>query len=188
MLGAAQLDSGTYSEPVMHMLMYRKWISMKSKERRIWAQKANLNYSAMSQFVSSTGSILKSVNEQLKRVDGGKVFLTIDLLDVNLSITPQKLNMYRLILTWCSLRNIIRQDDRSNRKALNCFETFGTPKMTDEMMESLIPEYHEVCVSLESKEDQQREFLQIPWERSTKGENLVLNYFVFFIPFSSTLP
>ena len=145
---------------------------MKSKERRIWTEKANLNYSCMAQFVSSADSILKSVNDQMKRIDGKKLFLSSDLLDINLLMTPQKLNIYRLILTWSSLQNIIRQDDRENRKALNCFETFGTPKMTDEMMEFLIPEYHEVSVSLENKE----ELLQIPWERSTKGENLTLSH------------
>ena len=153
------------------MLMYKKWASMKSKERRIWTEKANLNYSSMAQFVSSADSILKSVNDQMKRIDGKKLFLSTDLLDINLLMTPQKLNIYRLILTWSSLQNIIRQDDRENRKALNCFETFGTPKMTDEMMEFLIPEYPEVSVSLENKE----ELLQIPWERSTKGENLALS-------------
>ena len=125
----------------------------------------------MAQFVSSADSILKSVNDQMKRIDGKKLFLSTDLLDINLVMTPQKLNMYRLILTWSSLQNIIRQDGRENKKALHCFETFGTPKMTDEMMEILIPQYHEVSVSLENKE----ELLQIPWERSTKGENLALS-------------
>jgi hypothetical protein len=39
-LGAVQLDGETYSEPIMYLKIYKKWISMNSKTQNSWAKRA----------------------------------------------------------------------------------------------------------------------------------------------------
>ena len=154
----------------MYLLMYKKWVSMNNKDRKIWTEKSSISHTAMARFVSSANNILKSVNDQLKRMDGRTTILSTDSLDINSVITAQKLNMFRLILTWNSVPNIIRQDDIHGQKiSLKSFETMGLSKMTDEKMEELIPNYCKVTVAAEKEGEQEDEFFEIPWERSTKG-------------------
>ena len=109
LIGTSQLDAGTYSEPVTYLHIYRKWKSLKSpKDRNVWASEAGIVPARMADFASTVDNLLKSVNTSLKRTGQKNTDLLKDSLSINCFVSPQKLNMYRLILTWASPGNIIK--------------------------------------------------------------------------------
>lgn len=121
-----RLDNETYSEPVLHLTAYKKWISLPVKLREKWAKSLGIRVENMTKFVANVGELIKKVNMFLGRKDGkyesdaeitkrggqSKHSLDVTALNISHDITPRELNHFRLILTWVSADNILRQADR----------------------------------------------------------------------------
>ena len=121
-VGAAELDGGVYSEPIMLLLMFIRWLKMDYAERNQWCSKHGLAHARMRQFVSSTSHLVDRVNTALQQQSfkqkkkGGKRedVVSLDLLpDANIS--DKHLNTYRLILAWSADGNLIRLNPQKKK-------------------------------------------------------------------------
>jgi hypothetical protein len=120
--GSVQLDDGNYSEPVLHLIAYKQWRTLTVPERQDWAKLSGLIFVCMMDFVLSVDDLFKRVNRYLGGEEGKKSsgdssqnidkekFLDDSSLNLSHIITERELNFFRLIITWASKDNIIRQE------------------------------------------------------------------------------
>jgi hypothetical protein len=153
-----RLDNETYSEPVLHLTAYKKWISLPVKLREKWAKSLGIRVENMTKFVANVGELIKKVNLFLGRKDGkyesdaeitkrggqSKHSLDVTALNISHDITPRELNHFRLILTWVSADNILRQADRPLDSSKEAEDTANTveikkPSLSVEAMRDLFP-------------------------------------------------
>lgn len=98
-----QIDSRAYSEPILHLNAYLKWKELLTvKLRGSWASKCGINVEKMNSFVSDVDYLLCKVDVLIPESD-------LHHTHRSSLITPEKLNIYRLILTWISADNIMYQ-------------------------------------------------------------------------------
>lgn len=119
-----QLDDGYYSEPVLHFIAYKEWKrkTLTVPERQKWAKLYGLHFVSMNDFVLSVDDLFNRVNGLLGGEEGKKsscdssrnidkkIFLDVSSLDLSHTITKEEINYFRLIITWASKNNIIRQE------------------------------------------------------------------------------
>lgn len=117
-----QLDDENYSEPVLHLIAYKKWKTLTVEERQEWAKSLGLHFVSMNDFVLSVDELFNRVNRCLGGEEGTKStgassqnidkekFFDRSSLKLSHIITEIELNYFRLIITWASKDNIIRQE------------------------------------------------------------------------------
>lgn len=161
-----RVDNETYSEPVLHLTAYKKWISLRAKLREKWAKSLGIRVENMTKFVANVDELIKKVNMFLGRKDGkyesdaeitkrggqSKHSLDVTALNISHDITPRELNHFRLILTWVSADNILRQADLP-KEAEDTANTVEIKKslLSVEAMRDLFP----ICEMLSIKDDNQ---------------------------------
>ena len=119
-----QLDGGNYSDPVLHLIAFKKWATLSKSEQSKWAFSLGIRIQSMIEFVNTVNLLLEKVNRLLGRAgrdydsyDRGenidrKRFMDMISLDLSHEITARELNYFRLMLTWVSTDNIIRQEKK----------------------------------------------------------------------------
>ena len=175
-----QCDGGSYSEPVMHLNIYKKWMSMTPAEQMVWGLQANVSHARVQAFVSSV-NILSLAVDKAKGAERGNLLLS-SALQVGTVITPQKLNIYKLMLTWMSYGNVIRQSTLveqppeatklpTHKQTLSGVKQ-GIP-ISDDLLDNLLPPYHELSMTKKTYRESMEPQI-IPWEKSTKGALITL--------------
>jgi hypothetical protein len=90
--------------------------------------------------VASADSLFKAVNDSLSRMLGPKGILNSSSLELGCIITSEKLNFFRLILTWTSEGNVIRQDSKvTTKKAFQSVEISCANEVSHDQLSSLFP-------------------------------------------------
>lgn len=162
-----RLDNETYSEPVSYLTAYKKWTSLPPKMAEKWAKSLGIRVENMKKFAASVDALTKKANSFLGRKDNGKYeseteiekkekekknnnLLDMTALNVSHDITARELNLFRLILTWVSADNILRQDDRlvEGEDTANTARING-PSLSIEAMQNLFP----LCEMLSIEDD-----------------------------------
>lgn len=153
--GSVQLDDGHYSEPVLHLIAYKKWQTLTVPDRQEWAKLLGLRFVCMRDFDLSVDDLFSRVNRFLGGDEGEKrscdssqnidkeKFLDGSSLKLSHIITELELNYFRLIITWASKDNIIRQEGNGKTDEKVTFK-MGEIPMTD--MKNLFPVYKKVSI------------------------------------------
>ena len=117
-----QLDDGNYSDPVLHLIAFKKWVTLSKSEKPKWAFSLGIRMQSMIEFVNTVNLLLEKVDRLLgcvgqngrrdydseENIDRER-FMDTKSLDLSHAITARELNYFRLMLTWVSADNIIRQ-------------------------------------------------------------------------------
>lgn len=124
-----QLDDGNYSDPVLHLIAFKKWATLSKSEQSKWAFSLGIRIQCMVEFVNTVNLLLEKVNRLLgcarqnsrrdydsydreDNIDSER-FMDTTSLDLSHAITARELNYFRLMITWVSTDNIIRQEKKS---------------------------------------------------------------------------
>lgn len=152
------------------------------KLREKWARSLGIRVENMTKFVANVNELIKKVNMFLGRKDGkyesdaeikkrgGQSKHSLDVIALNIShdITPRELNHFRLILTWVSADNVLRQADRPKEAedTANTVE-IKKPLLSVEAMRDLFP----TCEMLSIEDDNQWKIgsLEIPLNVHYRG-------------------
>ena len=173
------MDDKTYSDQVMHLNIYKKWKSLTFIwDRALWAKKVGLKINLLEGFVSIADNLLKSLNNAVRDISGKNDTLGLHSLDISTKITSAKLNMYRLILTWASAKNIIRQRESRGSEELHYVPAIGITSnepVDDDFMNKLTPNFS--GITLEYEKISSNVFLTIPWIRLTQRTFTILLIF-----------
>ena len=173
-----QLDDGNYSDPVLHLIAFKKWVTLSKSEQPKWAFSLGIRIQNMIEFVNTVNLLLKKVNRLLgcvgqngrrdydsqENIDKER-FIDTKSLDLSHTITARELNYFRLMITWVSTDNIIRQVKK--RKVDN------EVKLKKQMIsvgaiKKLFPVCRETSI-IDDKEWRHDEY-SIPFEISYEGE------------------
>ena len=193
------MDNETYSEPVSHLTAYKKWTSLPPKMGEKWAKSLGIRVENMKKFAASVDALTKKVNSFLGRKDNGKYgseteiekeekekknknLLNVTALNISHDITARELNLFRLILTWVSADNILRQDDRpvESGDTVNTAQ-INRPSLSVEAMQNLFP----VCemLSIEDGKHWKTGNFSIPLNVRYEGKTCYAVH-ISFVPFS----
>ena len=164
-IGSVRLDNETYSEPVLYLTALKKWTSLPPNLREKWAKSLGIRVENMKKLATSVDELSKKVNMFLGRKDGKYEseseiqkngnqscnILNATALNISHDITPRELNLFRLILTWVSADNIIRQVYRpaESEDTVNAAQ-ISKPLLSVEAMKDLFP----TCEMLSIEDDQ----------------------------------
>lgn len=165
--GAAQLDQGSYCEPVMYLNAYRKWITLNEKQKIQWARIAGIQMDAMNRFVMLAKDLMDKTERAIRNSSESIDFygenededlgsdsgyrLDFSALHLDHITTPKELNYYRLIITWISADNIVRQDglDKTDKEAP--FESTVSVAFSRQSIQNLYPNIDTISIKNDRK-------------------------------------
>ena len=154
--GAAQLDQGCYCEPVMYLNAYRKWVTLNEKQQIQWARIAGIQIDAMNRFAMQAKDLMDKTERALRNSRESIDFygeiddedlgpdsghrLDFSVLHLDHITTPKELNYYRLIISWISADNIMRQDglEMTDKKAP--FQSIVSVPFSRQSIQNLYPD------------------------------------------------
>lgn len=170
-LSAVQLDSGAYSEPIMGLYLFKKWMSMSgSKEQHAWAMKAGVSHVRVHQFVSSAMNLIRTTKDALKH-SNKEAEASIDadaLLKSTGPLSTSVLNRLRMVLVWTCEGNILSKTKMANvPKAEFSTVHIKTPQVTYAQMATLLPTSKPRAICTDGEVD-----LNIPWRLKSGGRRI----------------
>ena len=141
---ASYLDGGSYSEPIMYLRLLLLHEEQPRDKRKGWLVRHGLSVARFYHFRNWTIDCLRRVkgclNVKLRSKVGGDLVNGSDFSVRSIDLTDAKLNTLRLILTWTSDNNIMRQEPLQLKSYESVDEVVVmSPEFSEEHLKSIFP-------------------------------------------------
>ncbi len=143
LMGAEAIDGGDYSEPIMYVKAFIKFVTAadeKKREQFCWTH--GLVYSRFKYFVAATKSLILRINTAISngcRYQSYKKAQTLSYENLTLPLTKQQLLALRLILCWNCDGNFLRMKQVINEAIPSDTVVINAPTLSDDHLLSIFP-------------------------------------------------